>query len=70
MKGTVGAYRWGPPGAAAAAVTACAPRAGNARRGGRWGGWAAPRGRPRKGWAARGAGGNSAGPCHDVELGR
>jgi hypothetical protein len=35
MKGAVGAYRWGPPGAAAAVETARVLRAGNAGRGGR-----------------------------------
>jgi hypothetical protein len=35
MKGAVGAYKWGPPGAAAAVVTARALRAGNTGRGGR-----------------------------------
>jgi hypothetical protein len=69
MKGAVGAYKWGPPGAAAATVNACASRVGNAGRCGRAGA-AGPchEAGPGQGWAARG--GDSAGPRHDTELGR
>jgi hypothetical protein len=57
MKGAVGAYKWGPPGAAAAAVVTARALRGEHREG-----WAlgrlghAPQGRPRSGEVGRARG--------------